>query len=231
MASAFVFYSDREGGGLFSISADGNGNLQRLTTNADADVQVPYSWAENAKVLVFEQMTRGQMRPPRRDLYTLNVSSGVTSPLLQTAAQPAVSPDGRWMAYTSTETRPTEVYLRPFPNVQEGRSRISTDGGTSPLWSPDGKEILFISGAAQAMAVPISFEPTLQPGKPRVLFNLAPFYRGAGGVFTRQWDLADGKRFLLLNPGAAGDDANRSAPHIVLVLNWFEELKRLVPIR
>ena len=221
-----VFYSDREGGGLFSISADGNGNLQRLTTNADADVQVPYSWAENAKVLVFEQMTRGQMRPPRRDLYTLNVSSGVTSPLLQTAAQPAVSPDGRWMAYTSTETRPTEVYLRPFPNVQEGRSRISTDGGTSPLWSPDGKEILFISGAAQAMAVPISFEPTLQPGKPRVLFDLAPFYRGGGGLSTRQWDLADGKRFLLLNPGAAGDDANRSAAHIVLVLNWFEDLKR-----
>ena len=70
----------------------------------------------------------------------------------------AVSPDGRWMAYTSDESRKNEVYVRPFPEVNNGRWQISKDGGDSPLWSPDGCELFYRSGDA-VMAVSVKTEP------------------------------------------------------------------------
>ena len=76
----------------------------------------------------------------------------------------------RWMAYASNESGKYEVYVRPFPEVNKGKWQVSTSGGNSPLWSPDGRELFYRSGDA-VMAVPVETEPTFKPGKPTVLFR------------------------------------------------------------
>ena len=164
--------------------------------------------------------------------------------LLKTAAdeiEPAVSPDGRWLAYTSAEDPPAtgsrashgspDVYVRPFPNVDDGRWRISTDRGISPLWSPDAKELFFIS-RGRAVSVPVETAPTFRPGTPRTMFELPPFYSSAVIRLRRQWDLApDGKRFLIINPADVAAPGEPSQAGMVVVVNWFEELRRLVPTK
>jgi hypothetical protein len=145
-------------------------------------------------------------------------------------AMPQVSPDGRWMAYCSTETGQNEIFVRPFPDVGEGRWTISTSGGTAPLWSPDGKELFYIDSENSAMvAVEVETEPTFKHGAPKTLFQGT--YIGWPGV---QYDIhPDGKRFLLIKLMAVTDDVSvqqSAGPRkINIVLNWFEELKQRVP--
>jgi serine/threonine-protein kinase len=236
-----VFYSTRDGGGLFSSRADGTGTPERWTTSNA--VQVPYAWADTGRLLIFQQgpeyTGRLVVDPRASSVYVLNRETKASELLLETAFQPAVSPDGRWIAYTSLESRDAlatsprtqeVIYVRPFPNVHQSRSQVSTDGGTSPLWSPDGKEIFFISRDAEAMTASISTDAAIRPGTPRRMFALPAFYTGGIGRSTRQWDLtADGDRFLVLNPGAAGF-ADDGSGQVVLVLNFVQELKRLVPV-
>ncbi len=101
---------------------------------------------------------------------------------------------------------------------------ISTDGGTEPLWSPDGTE-LFYRNNGQMMVVSISATPSFSPGRPKLLFEGA-YVRGSPSFAFTTYDMtADGQRFVTLQP------AENAAPRqINVVLNWSEELKRLVPI-
>ena len=84
--------------------------------------------------------------------------------------QPQISPDGRWMAYTSDESGKYEVYVRPFPEVDKGRWQVSTSGGDSPLWSPDGRELFYRNGDA-VMAVSVKTDPTFSLETPKTLFR------------------------------------------------------------
>jgi serine/threonine-protein kinase len=221
-----VFYSDADGGGLYSMAADGTGAVRRLTTTRA--FQTPYSWADGGRTLLFEERPIGQLGSA--EIYALSLAGDATAPpLVRTPAkggEPAVSPDGRWLAYTAGDGVGEDVYVRPFPEVDGGRWRISTDGGDSPVWSRDGKQLFFIA-RGRAMSVPIETAPAFRAGTPRVMFDLPPFYRSAARI-GRQWDIApDGKRFLMMSPGegAAGE---HSQSRMVVVLNWHEELKRLV---
>jgi eukaryotic-like serine/threonine-protein kinase len=225
-----VFYSEAGGGGLHSIAADGTGSPIRLTTSRA--VQTPYSWAEGGRTLLFEQRSVDQIGSA--DIYRLSlVGEPPATPLIHSAAfevEPAVSPDGHWLAYTVRDGVNEDVYVQPFPQVDGGRWRISTNGGNSPLWSPDGRHVHFIS-RGRAMSVPIETAPTFRPGTPTVMFDLPSFFQSSARTrIGRQWDVArDGERFLILNPGdASGGD---SQTRIVVVLNWHEELKRLVPTK
>jgi serine/threonine-protein kinase len=231
-----VFYSDLAGGGLYSKAADGTGTLKRLTTTRA--VQVPYSWSADGRTLLLEQ--RAGDLVGQGDIFMLSLASeAIATPLVQTAAdesEPAVSPDGRWLAYTSIEAggRP-DVFVRPFPNVDDGRWQISTSGGRfsplwssggfSPLWSRDGSQLFFIS-VGRAFSVPVKTEPTFRPGTPAVMFELPQFYRGRS--VRRQWDIARDGRFLVVNAGDGAATGEPSQTRMVVVLNWFEELKRLV---
>ena len=155
-------------------------------------------------------------------------------PLLQAKyneAQPQISPDGRWMAYTSDESGQYEVYVRPFPEVEKGRWQVSTSGGDNPLWSRDGRELLYRSGDA-VMAVSVKTEPAFSLETPKILFrgtyvssNLSSSY----DLVT--WDISpDGKRFLMMKPMQSTDKAPEAEVprRINIVLNWFEELKQKV---
>jgi eukaryotic-like serine/threonine-protein kinase len=139
----------------------------------------------------------------------------------------AVSPDGKYMAYMSMESgqNQMEVYVRPFPEVNKGKWQISTGGGESPLWSPDGRE-LFYRNSGAAMAVPVDTKTTFNAGKPKMLFR-GPYVTGYGA--SPAWDISpDGKGFLMVKEPQS-TPAAEAPSKITIVLNWFEELKQKVP--
>ena len=138
-----------------------------------------------------------------------------------------VSPDGRWLAYESNQSDQAEVYVRPFPTVDAGQWQISTGGGNHPAWAPNGRELFYRRGDA-LMAVPLQFDPGLMPGIPSVLFE-GDYVLIVGENTVRSYDVArDGQRFLMVKEGGGSEDASAAA-RIILVQNWFEELRRLVP--
>ena len=136
------------------------------------------------------------------------------------------SPDGRWLAYASDESGRTESYVRSFPSL-EGKWRVSTEGGSGPLWNSNGRE-LFYRSEGKMMAVDVTTQPTFSPGRPRVLFD-DPYSPDPGGGNRPNYDVSrDGQRFLMLKPVPQQTTA---LTQINVVLNWFEELKRRVPTK
>jgi hypothetical protein len=140
-------------------------------------------------------------------------------------AYPEVSPDGRYIAYHSDETGQDEVYVRPFPNLNDGKWQVS-DFGFSPVWAPNGSALFYRYRSAQMITVPVSTQPVFSHGTPRVLLDAAEFELARAGI-ARPFDLApDGERFLMLREvGLSGDES----AGLVLIQDWFEELTRLVP--
>ena len=233
--SRVVFASPRDGSfSLYSKAADGTGAVERLTTS-QGDVHTAASWSPDGEMLVINAAR--QEVGGEADVGVLSMDGDHTIEwLLDTEfreACPEVSPDGRWIAYDSDESGQSEVYVRPFPNVEDGKWQISRAGGLSPVWAPDGRELYFhrrnsTGPEVTMMAAAITTEPTWTPGNPVPLFSGS--YRVAGGLSARAFDIApDGQRFLVVrNVPLAAAPANQ--PDIVLVQNWFEELKRLVPV-
>ncbi len=145
-----------------------------------------------------------------------------------------VSPVGRWIAYHSGERGRMEVFVDAFPDPGP-RFPISTNGGGSPVWRADGRELFYLRSAGggttrgatavDIMSVPVITQPKMSFGTPRKLFS------GPYGVNApaRAWDVSgDGQRFILLQPRAQTPDVINE---ITVVENWIEELKRLVPAR
>jgi Tol biopolymer transport system component len=132
----------------------------------------------------------------------------------------ALSPDGRWIAYTSDESGAYEIYVRPFsPDGGAGAGAkwlVSKGGGFYPRWRADGKRLFYSNLRSQLMAVEIDTGKGFQAGTPRQLFAVV------GTQLASNWDVApDGKRFLFVTPA----NASRSAPFTV-VLNWAAGLKK-----
>jgi serine/threonine-protein kinase len=131
------------------------------------------------------------------------------------------SPNGRWVAYVSDEMGQPEVYVRPYPE-RDPKIPISTGGGVSPVWARDGRELFYRNGN-KMMVVSITVEPTFIPSKPEMLFEGQYRLSAPGYPF---YDVSpDGQRFVMIKASGM-----RSAPtYVNVVLNWFEELNRLVP--
>jgi Tol biopolymer transport system component len=136
---------------------------------------------------------------------------------------PQFSPDGRWLAYVSNESGRYEIYVQPYPGPG-GKWQISTEGGTEPVWNPNGRELFYRSGD-KMMAVDVATQPSFTVGKAHVLFE-GPYQ--PSWTSAQNYDVSpDGQRFLMLKPV----ESTEAAPtQINVVLNWFEELKRRVPI-
>ena len=141
-------------------------------------------------------------------------------------SQPLISPNGRWLAYNSNESGQRQIYVRSYHEVDSGgRWQVSTSGGHSPLWSRDGRELFYRSGS-KIMAVDVDTKSGFSAGKPRMLFE-GPYLPTSGSL--PYYDVSpDGQRFLMLKPV----ESQTSVPtQINVVLNWFEELKRKVPVK
>ena len=138
-------------------------------------------------------------------------------------AQPSLSPDGRWLVFTSRESGRAEVYVMRYGDPIRAH-QVSVDGGMAPVWAPSGGTVYYRNGK-QMMAVDITTEPAFSAGKPRLLFEGE--YKPDGSFNPRTYDLSpDGQRFGMIE--ALGET---NARRIHVVQNWFEELKRLVPVQ
>jgi serine/threonine-protein kinase len=209
-----LVYRGTRGGfrNLFSKPVDNSTEEVRLTTSEG--LQTPTSWSK-ANQLSF--MDGGGTS---YDVWVLPMAGGPPQAVLKSAAaetSPAFSSDGRWLAYTSTESGTSEVYVRPFPGPGR-RLQVSTDGGFSPVWSKNGRELFYRLGDAM-MAATITTEPVLTSGSPRTLFRgiYEPTDTGGAG-----YDVAADGRFLMVQPV----EPPQPATSINLVMNWFDELKR-----
>jgi serine/threonine-protein kinase len=149
--------------------------------------------------------------------------------------EPQISPDERYVAYQSNESGKEEIYVRTFPDVNKGKWQVSSGGGNSPLWSPDGRELFYRSGDA-TMAVEVETQPTFKRGNPKALFQGTYFGPTVfPNIVITPWDIhPNGKKFLMIKPAASTSAAPTGAapqPKITVVVNWFEELKQQVPVK
>ena len=221
-----AFCSDRSGvSNMFWRAADGSGEAEPLLKGDR--LQMPLSFAPDGRLLFSADIAgRG------RDIHALSLDGShrvehiVYSEANDLTAN--VSPDGRWIVYDSDESGQFEVYVRPYPLAYSGsRWQISANGGRQPLWSYDGREIFYRDFDGDMHASSVKLNPTFEPGPVARLFANAG-YAGSGAIGSdRTYDVShDGRRFLMIKI-ESGPTA--TTPAIVVVLNWFEELKRAVP--
>jgi serine/threonine protein kinase/Tol biopolymer transport system component len=225
-----VFASARDGlTSIFWKAADGTGEVEKLGS-VPGQRLFPWSWSSDGKTLV-----TAEMEPTLIDVNigAMSMEGDREQKLLLKSdhieSHPRISPDGRWMAYFSDETGDWHIFVRPFPEVDQGKWQVSVDGGQSPLWSPDGRELYFLNGDA-IMAAQVNTEPTFSASKPKTLF------RGnyvTGYMENPEWDISpDGKRFVMIKPTAVTDEDSEPEirNQINIVLNWDVELKQRVPV-
>jgi len=216
-----AFSSTKAGGppNLYWTRADGSGGLERLTTSDQP--QFPGSWSPDGKFFAFIE----SFANTGWDIMILPLEGDrKPKPFLQTQfteLAPALSPDGRWLAYQSNESVRNEVYVQPFPGPG-GKWQISTDGGTHPVWSRNGREIFYRNGA-KVYAVAVQPASGFSFGKPTLLFE-APYTYASSP--SPNYDVTlDGQHFVMIK----AEEGQASVTQVNVILNWFEELKRRVP--
>jgi Tol biopolymer transport system component/predicted Ser/Thr protein kinase len=211
-----------EGVGVYWKTVGKNAPAELLTTEPSPGDLLPYSWLHNRNLLactVLDPITQD-------DIWILDMEGDYKpKPFLNTGYDeynPTFSPDGHWLAYVSDESGRLEIYVQEY--VDGGRKeRISTDGGINPAWSHDGRELYYINGK-NMMVVKVTSEPNFDFGTPEPLFESSDEML-SGGNLGRHYDVSDDGRFLMVK---TSDDAK---VQLICVHNWFEELKRLAPLR
>jgi len=163
------------------------------------------------------------------DLYARRVGTASSIVLAATPANetsPALSPDGRWLAYVSNESGTAEVYVRPFPNTANGRWQISTQGGQEPVWAHSGKELFYRAGRGgnAQMVMDVTAGTTFVTGARRVLFPLTRYHLN---LTHQQYAISpDDRRFIMIRATESEQSDN-----LIAVENFFEVLKARAPRR
>ena len=213
---------------LYSQVADGTGTVKRLTESPND--QRASSLTPDGTRLIFTQVVEGQ--GGNVGMLSLEGDRPV-SWLVNTTFDERngdVSADGRWLAYESNESGQFQIYVRPFPGVDQGRWQVSTDGGRQPVWARSRRELIYVAPDGTLMGVPLNIGQTrsFTAGTPaKLVAGDGYYYAWNDQNQGRTYDVSpDGDRFLRLKEGASGD---KSPPSIIIVQNWTEELKRLVP--
>ena len=134
----------------------------------------------------------------------------------------ALSPDGRWIAYESNETGDDEIYVRPFPNANDGKWQVSAGGGLNPVWSRRGNEIFYISTDGLMSVAEVSTQGGFRVGQRSSLFNVDERGLAYGSNYTG-WDVSpDGDRFVFVQfAGLEGAALNQ----LVVIENFFRDLE------
>lgn len=203
------FTSSRQGrGDIFRKASAGTGSDELVYK--DGDVKIVCSVSRDGTRAVLQSFSSGKTG---WDVLFLSLSDGKATPFLQTPFNerfPSLSPDGRWLAYSSTESGRGEVFVQALGS-DGGKYQISTDGGYAPRWLRNGAELVFMTLDDKAMSVDIKSEPAFSASVPRMLFETK-----ARSIFGIEWDAtADGSRFLINRPLN-----ERGAISVTLVQNW-----------
>ncbi len=201
-------------------AADGSGAEEPLyapKSGSDWGRTAPWDWSPDGRTLLFEFADVNQT-----NILALSMESHEARVLLQSPAAeggPDLSPDGRWLAYSSDESGQPEIFVRPFPEMS-GRWQISDSGGMSPRWSPDGRELFYrYRNALYAVRITAA-DGSFHAERPQRLFDDVP-----AATLDGDFDVLDRDTFLLVEP--ADDEA--AAPGVTVVVNWLDELRRRVP--
>ncbi len=220
-----LYVSDRSGTGVGSVyahRADGTGaaRLVRPSTSAlDFGQIVP---SRDGQWLVLRTAPPGTATT---DILGQRTGDTAFVPLVVSSGNelfPALSPDGRWLAYSSNESGAAEVYVRPFPETSSAKWQVSTAGGSEPAWADNGSELLYINGKSEMISAEVTPGATFSVGKQRVLFSVAPFYRP--GTVPAYSVSPDGTRFLMVREG----DASQLS-ELILAENWGPQLMTRAP--
>ena len=139
-----------------------------------------------------------------------------------------VSPDGRWLAYEANDSGPFEIFVRPFPDVNSGHWQVSAAGGTRPLWTRSGRELIYVSPSGALISVGVA------PGASWAVTRPVPVVKEGYATMPnvdlgRTYDIAADGRFLMVKGG--GTEQAAAPASIIVVQHWGEELKRLVPTK
>src|SRR6185436_4954807 len=207
-----------------------SGQVERLTKPEPGTAHVPESWSPSGSHLLFSVI-----RGSAVSLWSFDVANRKAQPFggITTTdhhIDAVFSPDGRWVAYASRDGEravPT-IFIQPFPATG---TKYQVPYGYDPhhlLWSPDGKELYYVPGPQEFVAIAVSTLPTLSFGKPRPIPRGTLTYAGPGLTSTRTFDvLPDGKFIGSAPRGSAAEGG--FALEIHFIVNWFEELKQRVP--
>ncbi len=215
----FAFASRRAGqANIWVKRVEGTSEAEPLTTEGGL-FQVPMDWSPDGRHILFFQVDAGA------NVYTLDVGTLEVEPYLDSEFEEGSSkfaPNGRWVAFRSDESGRDEVYIRPFP-LAAGKWQVSAGGGSEPVWSSDGRVVYYRGDDRKLYAADVTEEgSSLRVGSPRPVFE-DRYRRGPG----RGYDIASDGSFVFTS-GSEQSDQEAGLP--ILVFNWFEELKRLVPL-
>ena len=214
-----AFIRDSAGVGMAVVKpADGSGPDRRVA-RLDRSLQ-EVVWSRDGRWLLVrtDNGARGA-----GDILAVQTSGDTTpvpvaaSPFTETA--PAMSPDGRWIAYASSESGQNEVYVRPFPNAGSARFQVSNGGGGEPRWSPDGREIYFIRPPGQLLAAQVRASNVIEVGEARPLFPVTGFIQPG---FHQSYDVERDGRFLFSRMQRGMTAGSR---RLVQVTGWFADIR------
>jgi len=140
-----------------------------------------------------------------------------------------LSKDQRWLAYHSNDSGRMEVYVRSFASPASGKWQVSANGGVEPWWGPKGDELFYVAAdTKQLMSIHVPPGSDWAPGPAKVVFKDPYFWGTVAGAAAATFDISpDGQRFLMIRPIKDAEVSTTS--NLIVVQNWFEELKRLVP--
>lgn len=224
-----TYQSGRDGDlGIFWQATDGTGVPERLTRPGAGETHVPQSWSLAGDVLLFDVLKGSDVSLWQLSLRDRKVTpfGGVRSSNLTSAV---FSPDGRWVAYATTEERATNTYVQPFPatGAKHQLVRGQRGGPHHPIWSPDGKELFFNPAPGVFESVSVTTRPAFAFGNP---VTVPRTFQGGPPMEQRLYDMMpDGRILGIVVPGQA--NSQNLAEEIYVVLNWFEELKTRIPNR
>ena len=204
---------------LYRLAVDGSEGEERLTTKRGV-IQSPSSISADGRIVLFDES--GPDEPEGTGMWVLRLDGDSTPRRLFPSSEGGhdgqLSPDGRWVAYQAQVSSRWEIFVAPFSGAGE-RRLVSTDGGTEPLWSHDGRELFYQNGS-RLMAVTVTSGAGFSASTPRTLYE-GRFLRTITG--NTSFSIArDGSRFLRIQPV----DPFPAIVKIDLVLNWFAELNR-----
>jgi hypothetical protein len=219
--SRFItFVSRRQPEGVYRRRADGSGSDSLMVAGIIDEGLV----SPDNRWLVLRQGSVGAMAGGRNITGLRLGIDSAPGPLLATEFDEmavALSPDGKWLAYQSDETGRTEVFVRPFPNTEDGKKQVSSGGGLAPLWSRDGRELFYLSSSKDMMATQVTAGETIALSPPVALFRVRPELLSVEAEWYTPWDVARDGRFIMAR--VVGDDTDQTA--VVVVENWAQELK------